>query len=72
VCGAKETPKRSVSSAAALSARTTSANSGTQWLYEAFAAIRAGYDLRIVFEIAKRSDNEVILLISVGTHDEVY
>ena len=35
-------------------------------------ACSAGYDLRIVFEIAKRNDQEVILLVSVGTHDEVY
>ena len=37
-----------------------------------FWACSAGYDLRIVFEIAKHNDNEVILLVSVGTHDEVY
>ena len=35
-------------------------------------ACSAGYDLRIVFEMAKRDDEEVILLVSVGTHDEVY
>jgi addiction module RelE/StbE family toxin len=35
-------------------------------------ACSAGYDLRIVFEMAKRNDEEVILLVSVGTHDEVY
>lgn len=35
-------------------------------------ACSAGYDLRIVFEISKRNDREVILLIAVGTHDEVY
>ncbi len=35
-------------------------------------ACSAGYDLRIVFEIAKHDDNEVILLVSAGTHDEVY
>ena len=35
-------------------------------------ACSAGYDLRIVFEIAKHSSDEVILLVSVGTHDEVY
>lgn len=35
-------------------------------------ACSAGYDLRIVFEIAKRNDTELILLVSVGTHDEVY
>ena len=35
-------------------------------------ACSAGYDLRIVFEIAKRDEEEVILLVSVGKHDEVY
>jgi mRNA interferase YafQ len=35
-------------------------------------ACSAGYDLRIVFEIVRRDDDEVILLVSVGTHDEVY
>jgi mRNA interferase YafQ len=35
-------------------------------------ACSAGYDLRIVFEIAKHNDAEIILLVSVGTHDEVY
>lgn len=35
-------------------------------------ACSAGYDLRIVFEIAKHKNDEVILLVSVGTHDEVY
>ena len=37
-----------------------------------FWACSAGYDLRILFEIVKRNDAEVILLVSVGTHDEVY
>jgi mRNA interferase YafQ len=32
----------------------------------------AGYDLRIVFEITKQGDAEAILLVSCGTHDEVY
>ncbi len=35
-------------------------------------ACSAGYDLRIVFQIAKTSAEEIILLVSVGTHDEVY
>lgn len=35
-------------------------------------ACSVGYDLRIVFEFAKHNDNEVILLVSVGTHEEVY
>jgi mRNA-degrading endonuclease YafQ of YafQ-DinJ toxin-antitoxin module len=32
----------------------------------------AGYDLRIVFEFVRQSDAEAILLLSVGTHEEVY
>jgi mRNA interferase YafQ len=35
-------------------------------------ACSAGYDLRIVFEIVRQNDIESILLVSVGTHDEVY
>jgi mRNA-degrading endonuclease YafQ of YafQ-DinJ toxin-antitoxin module len=35
-------------------------------------ACSAGYDLRIVFEIAMHEGKEVILLVSLGTHDEVY
>lgn len=35
-------------------------------------ACNAGYDLRIVFDIIKHNDAEIILLVSVGTHDEVY
>ena len=35
-------------------------------------ACSAGYDLRIVFEIATVDDAEAILLVSVGSHDEVY
>lgn len=35
-------------------------------------ACSAGYDLRVVFEIATHEGKEVILLVSVGTHDEVY
>ena len=37
-----------------------------------FWACSAGYDLRIVFEIANHKDQEIILLVSIGTHDEVY
>jgi addiction module RelE/StbE family toxin len=32
----------------------------------------AGYDLRIVFEIAELGGQETIHLLDVGTHDEVY
>ena len=35
-------------------------------------ASSAGYDLRVVFEFVPRGDGEAILLLSVGTHDEVY
>lgn len=35
-------------------------------------ACSAGYDLRIVFEFVERDDDEVILLLTIGTHDEVY
>jgi len=37
-----------------------------------FWSCSAGYDLRIVFEIIPRGDAEAILLVSCGTHDEVY
>lgn len=35
-------------------------------------ACSAGYDLRIVFEYAKYVGQEAILLLALGTHDEVY
>ena len=35
-------------------------------------ACRVGYDLRIVFRFVHHEGNEVILLESIGTHDEVY
>ena len=35
-------------------------------------ACSAGYDLRILFEFAERDGVEAILLLTVGTHDEVY
>lgn len=35
-------------------------------------ACSLGYDLRIVFELVKHEGAEAILLLSVGTHDEVY
>jgi mRNA-degrading endonuclease YafQ of YafQ-DinJ toxin-antitoxin module len=35
-------------------------------------ASSAGYDLRIVFEFVQQSGAESILLLSIGTHDEVY
>ena len=31
-----------------------------------------GYDLRIVFEFVQHGGSEAIVLLSVGTHDEVY
>jgi mRNA interferase YafQ len=35
-------------------------------------ASSAGYDLRIVFRLVQHEGKESILLLSVGTHDEVY
>jgi mRNA-degrading endonuclease YafQ of YafQ-DinJ toxin-antitoxin module len=37
-------------------------------------ACSCGYDCRIIFsvEIAPESDEEVIVLLDIGTHDEVY
>jgi len=35
-------------------------------------ACNAGYDLRIVFEYTRHQNQEAILLIALGTHDEVY
>lgn len=32
----------------------------------------AGYDLRILFEFTEHEGAEVILLLTIGTHDEVY
>lgn len=37
-----------------------------------YRACSAGYDLRIVFEYAKHDGQEAILLLALGTHDEVY
>jgi addiction module RelE/StbE family toxin len=35
-------------------------------------ACSAGYDLRIVFEYTQHEGAEAILLLALGTHDEVY
>jgi len=35
-------------------------------------ACSAGYDLRILFEFAQYEGAEAILLLTLGTHDEVY
>ncbi len=35
-------------------------------------ACSAGHDLRILFEFAQHEGREAILLLSMGTHDEVY
>jgi addiction module RelE/StbE family toxin len=37
-----------------------------------FWGCSAGYDLRIVFEYGKHEGVEAIVLLAVGTHDEVY
>ncbi len=35
-------------------------------------ACSAGYNLRILFEFVRHENKEAILLLTVGTHDEVY
>lgn len=35
-------------------------------------ACSSGYDLRIVFEYTQHEGQEAILLLALGTHDEVY
>lgn len=35
-------------------------------------AARAAYDLRIIFEFRKNAGRDEILLLAVGTHDDVY
>jgi mRNA-degrading endonuclease YafQ of YafQ-DinJ toxin-antitoxin module len=35
-------------------------------------ACSAGYDLRIVFEYTQHEGEEAILLLALGTHDQVY
>jgi len=35
-------------------------------------ACSAGYDLRVVFEYTQHEGAEAILLLALGTHDEVY
>ena len=35
-------------------------------------ACSAGYDLRVVFEYVRHEGAEAILLLTLGTHDEVY
>lgn len=35
-------------------------------------ACSAGYDLRIIFKFVKYKESEAILLLSIGTHEEVY
>lgn len=35
-------------------------------------ACTVGYDLRIIFEFVNYEGKEAILLLTVGTHDEVY
>jgi mRNA-degrading endonuclease YafQ of YafQ-DinJ toxin-antitoxin module len=35
-------------------------------------ACRVGRDLRIVFEFAQQGGNEAIVLLALGTHDDVY
>ena len=47
----------------------------THKLKGAFAGVwscSAGYDLRILFEFVKHEPEDDLLLINIGTHDDVY
>ena len=74
----KKTPERAASIHAALgflAANPSHASLKTHKLKGAFEglwACSAGYDLRIVFEFIQHEGAEAILLLTVGTHDEVY
>ena len=35
-------------------------------------ACTAGYDIRIIFDFVPHEDSEAVLLLTVGTHEEVY
>jgi len=35
-------------------------------------ACSCGYDCRIVFSIENKTEKELIILLNIGTHDEVY
>ncbi|KAM3108879.1 type II toxin-antitoxin system RelE/ParE family toxin [Phormidesmis sp. 146-33] len=39
---------------------------------DGFQSCSCGYDCRIVFSIEQNADIEVIVLLDIGTHDEVY
>lgn len=39
---------------------------------QGLSACTCGYDCRIVFSVEKEAGNEFIVLIDIGTHDEVY
>jgi len=39
---------------------------------EGLWACSAGYDLRILFEFVEHEGAEAVLLLTMGTHDEVY
>jgi mRNA interferase YafQ len=40
--------------------------------WKGFLACSAGHDLRIVFEFVENQPEDDILLVDLGTHDEVY
>ncbi len=40
--------------------------------YAGCLSCSAGYDLRIVFRIIDHHDDEAIVLLAFGTHDDVY
>src|SRR5687768_7097107 len=74
----KRRPKDKAAIEAALEELSTDANSPslrTHKLHGPWAgywACSAGYDLRVVFEFVEHEGSEVIFLLGLGTHDELY
>lgn len=40
--------------------------------FEGYWSCSVTYDIRIIFKIVKDESEDAILLLSIGTHDEVY
>ncbi|MCE9603411.1 MAG: type II toxin-antitoxin system mRNA interferase toxin, RelE/StbE family [Planctomycetia bacterium] len=43
-----------------------------QGRFDGYWSCSAGYDLRVLFQFVTHNGEETILLLSLGTHDEVY
>lgn len=74
----KQHPKTAASVAATLSALSENAHQPSLDTHKLkgkmsqYWASSAGYDIRIVFEFLTHNGAEVIQLVSIGTHDDVY